>query len=219
MNNQLTLNIRLEDDATFENFIGSAAGKIQGTDRILYLWGEAGSGKSHLLQALCNKANVKNKDSIYLQGLGKHAPEILHSLESFPLVCLDDIHEVIGNEYWELELFHLINSVKDGNTRLVVAASTPSARLNILLPDLASRLRAAVAIETDSLDDQEKLGILKTRAGNRGFALNDEVARFILDRSPRDMHHLIELLGKLEVETLRQQKKLTIPFVKKTLQL
>lgn len=219
MNNQLTLNIRLEDDATFENFIGSAAGKIQGTDRILYLWGEAGSGKSHLLQALCNKANVKNKDSIYLQGLGKHAPEILHSLESFPLVCLDDIHEVIGNEYWELELFHLINSVKDGNTRLVVAASTPSARLNILLPDLASRLRAAVAIETDSLDDQEKLEILKTRAGNRGFALNDEVARFILDRSPRDMHHLIELLGKLEVETLRQQKKLTIPFVKKTLQL
>lgn len=219
MNNQLALNIRLEDDATFENFIGSAAGKIQGTDRILYLWGEAGSGKSHLLQALCNKANVKNKDSIYLQGLGKHAPEILHSLESFPLVCLDDIHEVIGNEYWELELFHLINSVKDGNTRLVVAASTPSARLNILLPDLASRLRAAVAIETDSLDDQEKLGILKTRAGNRGFALNDEVARFILDRSPRDMHHLIELLGKLEVETLRQQKKLTIPFVKKTLQL
>lgn len=219
MNNQLALNIRLEDDATFENFIGSAAGKIQGTDRILYLWGEAGSGKSHLLQALCNKANVKNKDSIYLQGLGKHAPEILHSLESFPLVCLDDIHEVIGNEYWELELFHLINSVKDGNTRLVVAASTPSARLNILLPDLASRLRAAVAIETDSLDDQEKLEILKTRAGNRGFALNDEVARFILDRSPRDMHHLIELLGKLEVETLRQQKKLTIPFVKKTLQL
>lgn len=219
MNNQLALNIRLGDDATFENFVGSAAGKIQGTDRILYLWGEAGSGKSHLLQALCNKANVKKKDSIYLQGLGSHAPEILHSLESFPLVCLDDIHEVIGNEHWELELFHLINSVKDGNTRLVVAASTPSARLNILLPDLASRLRATVAIETDSLDDQEKLEILKTRAGNRGFALNDEVARFILDRSPRDMHHLIELLGKLEVETLRQQKKLTIPFVKKTLQL
>ena len=217
MSSQLALNIRLRDDATFENFVGSAAGKIQGADRILYLWGQAGSGKSHLLQALCHKVNVKKKDSIYLQDLGNHSPEILYSLESFSLVCLDDIHEVIGNESWELELFHLMNSVKDTSSRLVVSASTPSARLNIRLPDLASRLRAAVAIETDALDDQEKVGMLMRRASNRGFALNDEVARFILGRSPRDMHHLIELLGKLETETLRQQKKLTIPFVKKTL--
>lgn len=219
MSSQLALNIRLRDDATFENFVGSAAGKIQGTDRMLYLWGRAGSGKSHLLQALCHKVNAKKKDSIYLQDLGNHSPEILHSLESFSLVCLDDIHEVIGDESWELDLFHLMNSVKDGDTRLVVSASTTSARLNIRIPDLASRLRAAVAIETDALDDGQKVGMLMRRANNRGFALNDEVARFILDRSPRDMHHLIELLGKLEMETLRQQKKLTIPFVKKTLQL
>ena len=220
MSSQLALNIRLRDDATFENFVGSAAGKIQGTDRILYLWGQTGSGKSHLLQALCHKVNVKKKDStIYLQDLGNHSPEILYSLESFSVVCLDDIHEVIGNESWELELFHLMNSVKDGSTRLVVSASTASARLNIGLPDLSSRLRAAVAIETDALDDQQKVGMLMRRASNRGFALSEEVARFILGRSPRDMHHLIELLGKLEMETLRQQKKLTIPFVKKTLQL
>ncbi len=219
MNSQLALNIRLRDDATFENYVGSAAAKIQGADRILYLWGLTGSGKSHLLQALCNKARLKKKDSIYLQDLGNHSPEILHRLESFPLVCLDDIHEVIGDENWELALFHLMNSVKDGNTQLVVSASIPSARLDIQLPDLASRLRATVAIETEALDDQEKLGILKLRARDRGFTLNDEVARFILDRSPRDMHHLIELLGKLEEETLRQQKRLTIPFVKKTLQL
>ncbi len=219
MSNQLALNIRLRDDATFENFVGSAAGKIQGTDRMLYIWGQAGSGKSHLLQALCHKVNAKKKDSIYLQDLGNHSSEILHSLESYSLVCLDDIHKVIGDESWELDLFHLMNSVKDGDTRLVVSASTPSARLNIGLPDLASRLRAAVAIETAALDDGQKVGMLMRRANNRGFALNDEVARFILDRSPRDMHHLIELLGKLEMETLRQQKKLTIPFVKKTLQL
>jgi len=219
MNSQLTLNIRLRDDATFENFVGSAASKIQTTDRILYLWGQAGSGKSHLLQALCHKANMKKKDSIYLQDLGNHQPEILHSLEAFSLVCLDDIHQVIGNQSWELELFHLMNSIKDGQTCLVVSASAPSARLNIRLPDLASRLRAAVAVETDVLSDQEKLGMLRRRASNRGFALNDDVARFILNRSPRDMHHLIDLLGKLEMETLRQQKTLTIPFVKKTLQL
>ena len=193
MSSQLALNIRLRDEATFSNFIGSAAAKVQASDQISYLWGPAGSGKSHLLQAMCHQENQRNLDSIYLQCLGRHSPGILHSLESISLVCLDDIDEVIGNESWELELFHLVNSVKDGNTRLIVSASAPSARLNIQLPDLATRLRAAVAIETVALDDREKLRVLERRAASRGFALNEEVAKFILDRSPRDMHHLVEL--------------------------
>ena len=219
MNNQLALNIGLRDEATFSNFIGRAGAKIQRNERISYLWGLTGSGKSHLLQAMCHHVNQRDQVSIYLQGLASYSPKILHSLESISLICLDDIDEVVGNEDWELELFHLINSVKDGSARLIASAPVPSAKLNVRLPDLTSRLRAAVAVETDVLDDQEKLRVLERRAASRGFALNEEIAKFILDRSPRDMHHLIELLGKLEVETLRQQKKLTIPFVKKTLQL
>ncbi len=219
MDSQLTLNIRLRDDATFENFIGSAAARIQGRERLYYLWGPAGSGKSHLLQALCHQVNSENGDSIYLENLKVNSTEILHSLESISLICLDDIDEILGDEKWELAMFHLMNSVKDGAARLIVSASVPAAKLTCNLPDLASRLKAAVAVETGTPGDEEKLIMLKKRANNRGFDLNDEVARFILGRAPRDMRHLIELLERLEVETLRQQKMVTIPFVKKTLQL
>lgn len=219
MSSQLTLNIRLRDDATFENFIGSAAGRIQGKERLHYLWGPAGSGKSHLLQALCHQINTEDGDSIYLENLAVNSAEILHSLETFSLICLDDIDDILGDENWELALFHLMNSVKDGDSRLIVSASTPAVNLKCKLLDLDSRLKAAVAVETDTPGDEEKLVMLKRRANNRGFDLNDEVARFILGRAPRDMRHLIELLERLEVETLRQQKILTIPFVKKTLKL
>jgi DnaA family protein len=148
-----------------------------------------------------------------------NSAEILRSLESFSLICLDDIDEILGDEKWELAMFHLMNSVKDGAARLIVSASVPAAKLNCNLPDLDSRLKAAVAVETGTPGDEEKLIMLKKRANNRGFELNNEVARFILGRAPRDMRHLMALLERLEVETLRQQKVVTIPFVKKTLQL
>lgn len=219
MSPQLTLNIHLRDKATFDNFIGKAADRIQGKERIHYLWGPAGSGKSHLLQALCHQVNSENGQSIYLQNMTEHSAEILIGLETFSLICLDDINEILGDESWELALFHLMNSVKDGDSRLVLSAPTPAVNLECKLPDLDSRLRAAVAIETGTPGDEEKVTMLKQRAANRGFDLNDEVARFILLRAPRDMAHLIELLERLEVETLRQQKIVTIPFVKKTLRL
>ena len=102
---------------------------------------------------------------------------------------------------------------------LVISSRHTAANLVFKLPDLASRLRGAVAVETDILSDTQKLEVLKIKAGNQGFELNDEVARFILGRASRDMNNLVDLLEKLESETLRLQKKLTIPFVKKTLQL
>ncbi len=219
MNKQLTLNIRLRDDATFGNFVGSAADRVQHADGVVFVFGSEGTGKSHLLQALCHHVNQTDDTSIYLQDPGSYSPDILSSLDSFSLVCLDDIESSIGDESWEVALFHLINSIKDGGSRLVISSGVPATAFDFKLPDLASRLRAAVAVETDSLSDAQKLEVLKVRASRRGFTLNDEVAKFILDRAPRDMNHLVDLLTKLEVETLRWQRKLTIPFVKKTLQL
>lgn len=238
MNSQLTLDIRLRDDATFDNFIGNAAMRIQGNEPVHYLWGPAGSGKSHLLQALChqsghqasshqasgnhvngNQVNGENSHSIYLENLKLSSAELIQSLEAFSLICLDDVDEILGDENWELALLHLLNSVKEGESRLVLSASVPAAQLQCRLPDLDSRLKALVAIETGIPGDEDKLVMLQARANNRGFQLGDEVAQFILGRAPRDMCHLIDLLERLEVESLRQQKMVTIPFVKKTLNL
>lgn len=213
MKEQLPLNIRLRDESTFDNFVGVAAAQLQSGAPFSIVCGGAGSGKSHLLQALCHA----EPESIYLQSLDDHSPEVLHSLESFRLVCLDDVHLIRASREWEEALFHLINSLKDLDARLVMASPLPVNELNFKMPDLLSRLRSAMIIQTNELSDDEKVLLLQQRAQARGFELGQEVATFILGRAPRDMSSLIELLTRLELETLKQQRKVTIPFVKQAL--
>ncbi len=217
---QLALNMRLRADATLEKFMGDTPGRLDNQDPVNYLWGLPGSGKSHLLQGSCHRFNHNGLRSIYLDNLGTHKPEMLKGLAALDLVCLDDIELVIGDRRWELAVFDLLNSVRDSKrARLMMSAAVPAARLDCVLPDLGSRLRAAYSIETARIGDDSRLDILKNRASEQGFHLSDEVGRYILGRAPRDMHHLVKLLATIEKETIRLQKKVTIPFVKKVLNL
>ena len=168
---------------------------------------------------MCHQINSDDGQSFYLADPAAHAPEILHSLESFSLICIDDVQTLMSNDEWEEALFHLINAVRDQSNNLILSSNVPAAKLACQLPDLKTRMLAMVSVKSNSLSDHQKLDMLKQRANNRGFSLSDETARFILDRSPRDMVHLVRLLEKLEEETLRQQKLVTIPFVKKALNL
>jgi DnaA family protein len=216
---QLPLDVRLREDATFDSYVGEAGARLRSSVGIVYLWGEAGTGRTHLLQAKCHDGQARKVSHIYLSGLSGHQPEILEGLESIDLVCIDDLDEVIDDRSWQLALFHLVNAIRDHEGTLVLASTERARDLDCALDDLKSRLVGAQSIETDRLDDEAKLDLLGQKARRQGFELSDEVARFILQRADRNMHRLLELFEKLEVETLRQQRKVTIPFVKRTLEL
>lgn len=215
MTKQLILDIKLSDDATFQNYVGPAARLVLGADGWTYIWGPIGSGRSHLLQSCCHYY----QGSIYLSDLKRLSVSVLEGLEVMNVIAIDDVQDVLGDNRWEEALFHLMNAVKDRKNRLFVAGNARAASLSIRLPDLRSRLISANSIETCDLSDDEKIGVLMQRADNRGFRLGEDVGRFILSRSARNMHQLFELLHKLEMETLRQSKKVTIPFVKQILSL
>ena len=142
---------------------------------------------------------------------------MLNGLEAMSVIAIDDVDKVIGDSKWELALFHLINAVKDKKGCLVLGAKTPPNLLAVDLNDLRSRLVSAVTVRTDLLTDQEKLQALQRRAQFRGYALDDDVAQFLLVRVKRNMRSLMEALEQIELETLIHQRKVTIPLVKKTL--
>ena len=217
MTGQLALNFPLAEDATFANYVGDAAQKLHALSGVRYVWGEAESGRSHLLQACCHTARENSQSAIYLEHPNEHDADILDDLESVAVVCIDDIDSVLADDRWQLGLFQLINAVQASHGCLVVSAHKPAKQLQCKLPDLHSRLLAAVAIETDRLSDAQKLTVLKQRAHRHGFTLNDEVGHFLMGRVPRSMRSLMSLLERIEVETLIQQKKVTIPLVKQTL--
>ena len=228
---QLPLGVRLRDDATFANYYPGANAAALGyverlceadtgwTDSLIYLWGAAGVGRSHLLQAACLRFEQRDEAAVYLPlaEVADYGPELLDNLEQCELVCLDDLEAVAGRADWEEALFHLFNRLRDAGKRLLLAAATSPRELGVQLPDLQSRLTLALVFQLQELADEDKLRALQLRASRRGLQMPDEVGRFILTRGARSMSALFELLEQLDQASLQAQRKLTIPFLKETL--
>ncbi|WP_372874177.1 DnaA regulatory inactivator Hda [Pseudomonas sp.] len=228
---QLPLGVRLRDDATFANYYPGANAAALGyverlceaeagwAESLIYLWGGAGVGRSHLLQAACLRFEQCGEPAVYLPlaELVEYGPTMLDNLEQCELVCLDDLDAVAGRSDWEEALFHLFNRLRDSGRRLLLAASSSPRELPVKLADLQSRLTLALVFQLQSLSDEDKLRALQLRASRRGLHLSDEVGRFILTRGERSMSALFELLERLDQASLQAQRKLTIPFLKETL--
>ncbi len=224
---QLTLEVRLRDDATFDNFylsdanrplVEAAQAQAQpGGEPVIFMHGGPGSGKSHLLQASCHRLGP---GSLYLplaQLVDDPPDEVLHAVEHLDLVCLDDLHAVSGNGDWERGLFHLFNRARETGCALQFAADTPPRHLPLDLADLRSRLSWAVVFKLAAPSDVEKAEILRFRAARRGLSLAPETASFIVNRASRSLDDLLALLETLDRASLAEQRPLSIPFVKSIL--
>lgn len=229
---QLSLSVSLNDDATFDNFFAPHSARnaqvlnavrsqiVNADEPFIYLWGVSGCGVTHLLQAACQEAQLLGKTFQYfpLCDLIGYAPdELFAGLESLDFVCLDGLHCVAGRPDWELALFDLYNRLRDAGKLLLVAALLGPHELPVKLPDLISRLHWGATFHLHALNDAEKQHTLQFRARARGIELSDEVASFIIQRVPRDMNELFLQLNRLDHASLAEQRKLTIPFVKKIL--
>ena len=221
MSEQLTLSMRLRDDATFDNYFVSkneqVVHNLKAQDEpYVYLFGEHGVGKSHLLQAACQQAAAHQNAVAYLpmSDLLELSGDIFGGLEQMSLICIDDVQLITGHAQWEEALFHFYNRLRDTGGRLVVAANVAPVALNIHLADLQSRLVWGPVLQLHELDDTGKIAALQLRAQGRGFDLPNEVAQFLIRRSARDMASLFLLLDRLDEASLIQQRKLTIPFVR-----
>ena len=220
MSQQLTLGIRLRDEATFDNYFVSLNEQVvhnlqQQSEPYVFLFGDNGTGKSHLLQAACHEVGQKGLPAVYLP-LAENdlMPAMLDDLENMSLIALDDIQNVIGNDEWEYALFNLYNRVREKGVSMLVSSSLPLASLNIKLADLSSRLSWGPTFKLSGLSDKEKTYALQQRAKNRGLVLADDVMTYLLKRSPRDMNSLFSLFEKLDKASMVEKRKLTIPFIK-----
>ena len=219
---QFPLQIKLNDAATFGNYlVGDNASIVKilqaETEPYLYLWSADATGKTHLLQALCHAYGqgqaiyLPLKESAHLQA------EILEGLEQFALVCLDDVQYIAGRSDWELSLFNLYNRLREKGGHLCITSNVSPKQLSVKLADLLSRLNWGPVFQLHPLTDHDKVKAMQLRATQRGFQLPDEVANYLLNRYPRDLHNLFALLDKLDIASLQAQRRLTIPFVKQWL--
>ena len=229
---QLALSVQLPDDETFssfqsianysateqlKSFISASNNEIESTHvNSFYLFGLSGVGKSHLLHASCTFAEKLGLSSVCLSfsELKQLSVEVLDGLENIDLICLDDVQLIAGDELWQKAVFDLFNRVIEQNKRLIITGDQSVPQLNLGLADLVSRLSWGMTDQIKPLDDEEKLIALKFRAQQRGLLLSDEVAKYLLSHLSREMTHLILALDELDEASIREQRKITIPFIK-----
>jgi DnaA family protein len=234
---QLALGVRLRADAIFESFASGLNGELiaalrEGGSAPLWLWGSEGSGKTHLLQAVCAAAAGDTAAGAAAPNAAADAaaayfplerslalpPAALAGFENCRVLCLDDVDAIAGDLEWEQALFSLFNEAAELGTRLIFAARAAPRGIDWSLEDWRSRAAACVVYQLRDLDDAGRLEALRLRAAQRGLQLPAETADYLLRRMPRDLPSLFEILDHLDEASLVAQRRLTVPFIRDALE-
>jgi chromosomal replication initiation ATPase DnaA len=161
----------------------------------LVLWGEAGCGKTHLLHVWAAEQGASVINGAHLRAV----PEITGP------IAVDDADTVPGAEI----LLHLLNSAAEAGMTVLMTARLPPARQVLELADLASRLRAAQAVEIRPPEDELLAGLLAHLAADRQLHLGIPVRNYLLTRLPRTPAALREAVARLDRAALEQGARVT----------
>ena len=185
----------------------------------LFIYGAKESGKTFLLQAMCNSYSSVSKSSLYipLKKVMNYGVEIFESLENIDLICVDGIEEAISKIEWEKAIFNLINKALISETRLILTSSKDLKSLNFSLPDLESRIRKIQSYELYPINDKDILDALKYISKLTSINLGDKEARYLVTYSQRNISNLVHILESLDQLSMEMKRKITIPLIKEVI--
>ena len=212
---QLLLNIAPEWRPTLDNFVmgrnlellsvlrHALAGDT--SEQCFFVWGEAGSGKSHLLQAFVSAAQEKRQSATYARG---KVPEPASVVAVDDVECLDDVAQA--------EMFDVYNRMRDKGAILLFSGKEPPLHLK-LRDDLRTRMGWGLVYQLNSLNDEEKTDALVKHAQARGFSLPPEVTNYLLCHGRRDLTSLVATLDALDEYSLRMHRAPSVMLLKEVL--
>ncbi len=214
-------------DNRFDNFVaGPNLALVEALKSIpgepgasVFLSGAEGSGKTHLLNALCVETRERGARAFYLalKRLPKDAIASLQGLEQLDLVCVDDLHAVAGDRDWEEALFHCFNRIREANGRLLVTSRERLSALGLGLPDLASRLAWGLRLQLQPLADGDKMAVIRLHSDALGLSLPEEVQAYLLKHHDRSMAALIQTVERLHEAALTVKRRITVPLAREVL--
>ncbi len=220
---QLVLDFAVPPSPTFDNFVaGRNAELLQNLrrwasrsagERFIYLWGMAGSGRSHLLRGAVAAAHAAGASAVYIACAGD--TQFGEDIGRMDCVAVDDA-DCLG-EAAQIALFNLYNVLREGRGALIVSGDAPPVQLG-LREDLVTRLGWGLVYQVHALSDEEKAQALARHAAARGLRLPGEVCDYLLNRVRRDMPSLLAMLDALDRHSLETKRPLTVPLVRELLQ-
>jgi DnaA family protein len=222
---QLVFDLAEPEPPSFGNFLpgrnaevvaamrSAAAGT--GIDTGLLVWGPPGAGKTHLLRATIAAALAQGLSAAWFAGPGGLSGVDPDELGAKALIAVDDVGT--ADAAAQARLFTIFNELKRRGGHLVVASDAAPASLS-LRDDLRTPLGWGLVFELHPLTDDDKPAALLAYARQRGFALSDEVIRYLLAHGRRDMTALLATLAALDRHSLAAKRPITVPLLRQWLQ-
>ena len=177
-------------------------------ERVVYLWGGPGAGKSHLLQALAN-----DKAARYITATAPIA-SFLYNAE-ISLYLLDDCEKIASSK--QIAAFNLYNQVKENQGFLIAAGALPPAILGVR-EDLRTRLGWGLIYQLHGLTDDDKIAALERSARVRGVTISAGVLPYLITHYRRDMRSLSDMLDTLVRFSLETKRPVTLPVLREVMQ-
>lgn len=220
---QLLLTLTDPPQPSFDNFVCGKNWEVLATlqkwlegnsrDTSLYLWGETGSGKSHLLAATHSAALAAGVVSAWLDEPALLQQQTLTVLPQ--LVLVDAVEQLSGQG--QIALFDLYNRLKAEGGSLIASGEQPPAQLP-LRPDLATRLGWGLVYRVQPLSEADKVSAMVAHAESRGFDLSLDIAHYLMRNWRRDLPALMQAVDALDRYSLQLRRPITLPLLKQALQ-
>lgn len=188
----------------------------------LIINGAEGSGKSFLMQAICNELSSSGKQFAFIP-MNKAinmGVEIFQNLASLNAVCIDDLQLILSREEWETALFNLINECQQSNCSLILSFGGNQSLEDITqLPDLLSRIKRMEFMKLQAVQDEFLNQALDFVSQQLDINLEKAELEFLLKHQTREFSLLVYNLMVLDKQAASLKRKITIPLIKETLNL
>ena len=182
----------------------------------IYLYGPSGHGKTHFLQGFILKALSEDKNAIYIDCINNFPEHLVDLISQLNFISFDNV-DLISQESQEL-FFDLYNRARQAGVNILSSGSNIPSDLSII-KDLKTRLSLAAVYKLEELNDVSTARVLNNQMNDRNLAVDSKVYEYLFKNYSRDLKTLLSAMDELDKLSLQSKKSISIPFVKKILQL
>lgn len=231
------LNLRLN----FENFVvgpsnrlafaasqavADAPGKIYNP---FFIYGRVGLGKTHLMQAIAQRALKRNHLKIkYISSEGftneligsiqnRNTEKFRQKYRNIDLLLIDDVHFIAGKESTQEEFFHTFNVLYDNHKQIIVSSDRPPKEIAKLEERLISRFCWGLIVDIQPPDLETRIAILKKKIEREAIKIDDEVLVFIANRITDNIRELEGALVRIMAYSLIENRPITLDIARDVL--
>ena len=221
--NQLGLPISLNSSMLLENFVSNKE-LIRSINQLfldqksseVYIYGANGQGKTHVLQGTILKALASDKNAVFIDCLDPFPGHIFEIIDQINFISFDNVHLMIKEN--QERFFDLYNRARQSEVFILVSGDSLPSDLKVM-KDIKTRLSLAAVYKLEELDDELKMNIINSQMSDRNLSVDSKVYEYLFKSFSRDLKLLLSTMDDLDKSSLQAKKPISIPFVRKFLNL